>query len=188
LFHAGRRKNGETAVMKLIVGFRYLANLSNHMTPFLFISLYFNRFTTCRLLAIKETNADWIHNTVDWSSAPFVHHHHISLMQLGHLLTSSGLTYPEVSSKVYYDSFCQLVSSVSLPWVICFETFYLHVVQLLLLIQATNTAKVLKRCQSLDTFDGLWICRRTTECHLYLIREHSRSHRRFRSMQVLYAI
>jgi len=56
------------------------------------------------------------------------HHHHISFMELGHLLTRSGLTYPEVSSKVYYDSFCQSDSSVSLIWVIYFETFYLHVV------------------------------------------------------------
>ena len=52
----------------------------------------------------------------------------ISVMQFGHLLTRSGLTYPEVSSKVYHDSFCQLDSSVSLPWVIYFEAFYLHVV------------------------------------------------------------
>ena len=52
----------------------------------------------------------------------------ISVMQLGHLLTRSGLTYPEVSSKVYLDSFCQLDSSISLPWVIYFEAFYLHVV------------------------------------------------------------
>jgi len=44
------------------------------------------------------------------------------------LLTRSGITYPEVSSKVYHDSFCQLGSSVSLPWVIYFEAFYLHVV------------------------------------------------------------
>jgi len=30
----------------------------------------------------------------------FTHHHHnISVMELGHLLTRSGLTYPEVSSK-----------------------------------------------------------------------------------------
>jgi hypothetical protein len=49
-------------------------------------------------------------------------------MQLGHLLTRSGLTYPEVSSKVCHDSFCQLGNSVSLPWVICYEAFYLHVV------------------------------------------------------------
>jgi len=49
-------------------------------------------------------------------------------MELGHLLTRSGLTYPEVSSKVYHDSFYQLGSSISLPWVIYFEAFYLNVV------------------------------------------------------------
>jgi hypothetical protein len=49
-------------------------------------------------------------------------------MQLGHLLTRSGLTYPEVSSKVCHDSFCQLGNSVSLPWVIYYGAFYLHVV------------------------------------------------------------
>ena len=49
-------------------------------------------------------------------------------MRLDHLLTRSGLTYPEVSSKVYHDSFCQSDSSVSLPWVIYFEAFCLHVV------------------------------------------------------------
>ena len=52
----------------------------------------------------------------------------ISVTELDHLLTHSGLTYPEVSSKVYHDSFYQLGSSVSLPWVIYFEAFYLHVV------------------------------------------------------------
>ena len=56
------------------------------------------------------------------------HDHHISVMELGHLLTCSGLIYPKVSSKVYHDSFCQLDSSVSLPLVIYFEAFYLHVV------------------------------------------------------------
>jgi len=49
-------------------------------------------------------------------------------MELGHLLTRSGLTYPEVCSKVCHDSFCQLGNSVSLPWVIYYEAFYLHVV------------------------------------------------------------
>ena len=49
-------------------------------------------------------------------------------MELGHLLTRSGLTHPEVSSKVYYDCFCQLGSSISLPCVTYFEAFYLHVV------------------------------------------------------------
>ena len=56
------------------------------------------------------------------------YHHHISVMQLGHLLTHSGLTYPEVSSKVCHDSFCQLENSVSLPWIIYYEALYLHVV------------------------------------------------------------
>ena len=55
-------------------------------------------------------------------------HHHITFMELGHLLTCSGLTYPEVSSEVYHDSSCQLGSSASLLWVIYFEAFYLHVV------------------------------------------------------------
>jgi hypothetical protein len=41
------------------------------------------------------------------------HHHHISLMELGHLLIRSGLTYLEVSSQVCHDSFCQLGNSVS---------------------------------------------------------------------------
>ena len=48
-------------------------------------------------------------------------------MVLGHLLTRFGLAYREVSSHVN-DSFCQLGSSISLPWVIYFETFYLRVV------------------------------------------------------------
>jgi len=49
-------------------------------------------------------------------------------MELGHLLTRSGLTNPEVSSKVCHDSFCHLENSVSLLWVIYYEAFYLHVV------------------------------------------------------------
>ena len=46
------------------------------------------------------------------------HHHHISVMELGHLLSRSGLTYPEVSSKFCHDSFCQLENSVLLHWVV----------------------------------------------------------------------
>ena len=49
-------------------------------------------------------------------------------MELGHLLTRSRLTCPEVFSKVCHDSFCQLRNSVSLPWVIYWGAFYLHVV------------------------------------------------------------
>jgi hypothetical protein len=55
------------------------------------------------------------------------HHHrrrrHISVMELGHLLTRSGLTYPEVSSKACHNSFSQLGNSVSLPWVIYYTAF-----------------------------------------------------------------
>jgi len=58
------------------------------------------------------------------------HHHHTSVMELEHLLTCSGLTYPEVSSKVCHDFFCQSGNSVSLPWVIYDEAFYLHVVSI----------------------------------------------------------
>jgi hypothetical protein len=53
------------------------------------------------------------------------HHHHIAVMQLGHLLTHSGLTHSEVSSKLCHNSFCQLGNSVSLPWVIYYEAFYM---------------------------------------------------------------
>ena len=56
------------------------------------------------------------------------HHNHMSVMELGHLLTRSGLTYLEVSSEVCHDSFCQLGNSVSLSWVVCHEAFCLHVV------------------------------------------------------------
>ena len=47
-------------------------------------------------------------------------------MDLGHLLTRSGLTYPEISSKVCHESFCHLEDNVSLLWVIYYEAFYLH--------------------------------------------------------------
>ena len=58
------------------------------------------------------------------------HHRHVSVMEMGHLLTCSVLTYPEVSSKICHDSFCQSESTVSLPWVIYCEAFYLHVVSI----------------------------------------------------------
>jgi len=66
---------------------------------------------------------------INWSSPVYryqalnIAHHHLSFMEFGHLLTRSGLTYPEVSSKVYHASFCQLGNSISLPWVIYFEAF-----------------------------------------------------------------
>jgi len=56
--------------------------------------------------------------------------HHVSVIELGHLLARSGLTYPEISSKVCHDSFCLLGSTVSLSWIIYYEAFYLHVVSI----------------------------------------------------------
>jgi len=78
----------------------------------------------------KNRGIDWMGGWVGPRAGlgVFPHHHDISFMEWGHLLTRSGLTYPEVSSKVYHDSFCQLGSSISLPWVIYLEAFYLHVV------------------------------------------------------------
>ena len=65
----------------------------------------------------------------DHVNEPHHHHHrHMSVMELGHLLTRSGLPYLEVSSEVCHDSFCQLGNSVSLHWAVCREAFCLHVV------------------------------------------------------------
>ena len=85
------------------------------------------------LLNTQIFNFIWLHNLKfleKRSQFLHLHHHrhHISFMELGHLLTRSCLTYPEVSSNVYHNSFCQLGISISLPWVICFEAFYLHIV------------------------------------------------------------
>src|SRR5215510_6306424 len=63
-----------------------------------------------------------------WQAASTAGHYHITVMELGHLLSRSGLTCPEVSSMVCLGSFFQSGSSVSLPWVIYCEAFGLHVV------------------------------------------------------------
>ena len=42
----------------------------------------------------------------------------MSVMELGHLLTRSGLTYLEVSSEVFHESLCQVGNSFSLSWVV----------------------------------------------------------------------
>jgi len=86
--------------------------LSQHLTPW------------CQVLSRKFQ----LNLKINSATICHHHHHHISVMELGHLLTRSGLTYPEVSSEVCHDSFCQLGNSVSLPWVIYYGAFYLHVV------------------------------------------------------------
>jgi hypothetical protein len=44
------------------------------------------------------------------------YNHHVAIK---HLLTRSGLTHPEVSSKVFLGSFCLLGCSFLSVWVIC---------------------------------------------------------------------
>jgi len=61
-------------------------------------------------------------------------------MELGHLLTCSGLTYPEVSSKVCHYSFCQLGNSVSLLWVILRGILFTYCIQFLL--YSSNLSKI----------------------------------------------
>ena len=63
-------------------------------------------------------------------------------MELGHLLTRSGLTYPEVSSKVCHDSFCQLGNSVSLPWVIYYEAGILFTCCIQFPLYSSNLSKI----------------------------------------------
>jgi hypothetical protein len=67
----------------------------------------------------------------------------------------SGLTNPEVPSKVYQDSFCQLDSSVALPWVIYFEAFYLHVASSFFCTPAICPKLVLFLTPSRSIFKGL---------------------------------
>jgi hypothetical protein len=52
--------------------------------------------------------------------------HHLAGMQLVHLLTRSGLRYPEVSSNFSPAIFCPFVALLVFS-VICYEAFCLHV-------------------------------------------------------------
>ena len=84
-------------------------------------------------------------------------HHHVSIVELGHLLTRSGLTYLEVSSKVYHDSFCQSGSSVSLLWVIYCDAFYLHVVSIVSCIPVICPKLVLFLTPLQFVYFGIWL-------------------------------
>ena len=67
-------------------------------------------------------------------------------MQLGHLLTRSGLTHPEVSLTVYHDFFCQLENSVSLPWVIYYVAFLFLFLLLIVLFSVLFVCKCVLYC------------------------------------------
>jgi hypothetical protein len=72
------------------------------------------------------------------------HHHQLAIMQLGHLLTRSVLTLPEVSLVVSFGFFNLLVCSVLLSSVICYEEFCLHV--------ATNSFPIPVFCPNLGLY------------------------------------
>ena len=54
-------------------------------------------------------------------------HYHLANKKLGHLLTRSGLTHPEVSLMIFPGSFCILVCSILLSSVIYYEACCLYV-------------------------------------------------------------
>ena len=129
------RTEGRADTMKLIVAFRNFANVpknstfcphSLHMCFWMDLrtnSDYFLYTFNCPVFT-RTTETVRVYCAVQ--SGTYISHH-LSVIDLGHLLTRSGLTYPEVSSKACHDSFCQLENSASLPWVIYYEAFYLHV-------------------------------------------------------------
>jgi len=91
------------------------------------------------------------------------------------LLTRSGLTYPEVSSKVCHDSFYQLGNSVSLPWVIYCEAFYLHVVSIFSCIPVICPKLVLFLIplQFVDLFCYLSKCQTRLLTHIPVRRKYA---------------
>ena len=116
-----------------------------------FVALNFNNlwFALTSLMAYSRAKMKSSDNKSSPPFRPFLignhhhpYHHHISVMELGHLLTCSSLTYPEVSSKVCHDPFCQLGNSFSLPWVIYYKAFYLYVVRCILMLHYTPIFQV----------------------------------------------
>ena len=63
-----------------------------------------------RVRKINNNNTDPVEHT---EYHHHHHHHHQSVTELGHLLTRSGLMYPEVSLTVYHDFFYQFGNIVS---------------------------------------------------------------------------
>ena len=66
------------------------------------------------ILILSSTYANIFQVTIYWLPTWCTnYYHHQSFMELGHLLTRSSLTHPEVSLTVYHDFFCQLGNIVS---------------------------------------------------------------------------
>jgi hypothetical protein len=71
------------------------------------------------------------------------HHHHVPIKELGHVLARSGLTHPEVSSAVFFGSFCLLECSILSLWAICYVAFDFHVISLFSCIPAFCLKRVI---------------------------------------------
>jgi hypothetical protein len=97
-----------------------LARIQPSHSPTIYLSLNYSFNTFLLIPSLSEAS-----NAPSTTTVCKYHHH---LMQLGHVLTRSGLTCPEAPSKVCHDSSCQSHSTVSLPWVIYYGELCLHVV------------------------------------------------------------
>ena len=118
-------KNNNECILILVIYWKKTGllhtKISNH-------NIIYSSQKPRKLSSLPLKSSSWLFSLDAGMGIYHHHHHHRSVTELGHLLTHSGLTYPEVSSKVCHDSFCQLENTVSLPWVIYYEAFYLHVV------------------------------------------------------------
>ena len=105
---------GSGGTVRLILNLVVRCSVNTALRPL------YSRYTFSKRLGIYQSAVQkFPKNRKKYFAHHHHHHHHISFMELGHLLTRSGLTYP----KVYHDSFCQLDSSISLPWATYFEAF-----------------------------------------------------------------
>jgi hypothetical protein len=59
-----------------------------------------------------------------------IYHLHVYIKDLGHLLTHSSLTHPDVSSVVFLGYSCLLGCSFLSIWIICYLTFDLRVLSI----------------------------------------------------------
>ena len=100
------------------------------------------------------------------------------VMELGHLLTRSGLTYPEDSWKVCHDSFCQSRSGVSLPWVIHCEAY----------MMLYNTKYVARTHAVNLNLNTAVLGTKNMEGESWLVQFHSQTPRRSRTPLLLYNI
>jgi hypothetical protein len=82
------------------------------------------------VLWLSRANHTWLHAVYLHCTSVFAtvcYHHHLGIVEFGHLLIRSGLTHPEISSVVSPGFFCPMVCSFLLFCVICYEAFCWHV-------------------------------------------------------------